>query len=144
VSFVGESKKIVEAMSVWMKLSSASEMPLTDQTGGVSVVLQELREGDFLERKTELRTFVFPAGGIVFVAEASGNPACEESCTGWAAIGSGDVGLGAAHAIFCDGIDVGSGDVCPRILTGQLTVAEIVGKNDDEIGRRPSKREKCY
>jgi hypothetical protein len=36
---------------------------------------------------------------------------------------------------------VGSGDVCPRILTGELTVAEVVGKDDDEIGRRPSKWE---
>lgn len=134
VAFVCEAEEFIEAMAEGVVGSGAAEVPFSDDAGGVSLVMEELGDSGFFFWEAEAGFFVSVAGGVEFVSEAGGDAAGHEAGAGGGAIGAADVCLGEADAVGGDGIDVWGGDFGVA-LAGEFSVSEVIGEEDDNIGR---------
>jgi len=110
-----------------------AEVPLADGAGGVSVLFEKARHGEAVfgdQRSAEAHEDAFLEVGPPVVAGG------EYAVASWGADRRGRVGIGKAHALFRQLIHGGSGDFSLiGIETLDVPVAEVVGENEDDVGR---------
>ena len=94
--------------------------------------MQSTRQGELFQWESYPWPGIYSPDGIEFVAEASGDPAGQQSCTGRAAIWCGDIRLRASHPRIRNRNDVRRGEL--RIaLAPQLAITQIIGQQDQKI-----------
>jgi len=127
---------IIEALTGGQKLWLIAQMPLADTGGGVVFLFEDFGDGDFVGMKTLFADR--KQDGLVFGVLVHIDPARvaagHQAGTGRRANAAGDVKAGEACALFGHAVDVGS-PVFFGAETSQVPVAEIVAKDNDEIGR---------
>src|ERR1043166_9045311 len=115
-----------------MKLGFVAEMPFSNHAGGIARGFHPVGDGGFRQRQSEFfrRRLGWP--GIEFVSEPRLISSGHQSRASRTAIRSADITIGAANAIFREGINVGSGNVAASVHTN---VAEtlIVGNDDQNV-----------
>ena len=139
--FVGEVVEAASAKSVEVVVATLersivrepAEVPLADEGGAVSRLAEEGRQCWLLRRQAgEMRIgerLKEAAWKAVLIA------AGDEGDAGGAADGGVCVGLGEAHAFGGEAVDV-EGLVFAAAIAGDVGVAEIVGHDVDDVGRR--------
>lgn len=133
MSFVQKTKKLVESMSLWMKIRRPAQMPFANQGSGISGIMQAFGQGDLASRDTRTGIFIAGADGVEFVTKSSWKPAGQQAGPRGTAIGGGDIGLSTADTAFREPINPWRGDL--RIaLTAEFTVAQIIGDEQHDIG----------
>ena len=130
-------------------LAGTAEMPLAEVPGDVAQGFQGFRHGD--EIRVQLRgvghgieaEFLFgspvrgtdgidPVARTVFSGEQAG--------AAGRAIPGGGIGLGERHALLFHPVEVGRFDETSIIVIRDILPAEIVGENEDDIGRSRGSR----
>lgn len=95
--------------------------------------MQGFSDRDFFCRETNIRVLVERSDRIELIAESHRNPTGKKASTRRAAIGPRNIAIGKTHSICRDPINVRRGDF--RIpLTTEFPIAEIIGKEDDDVG----------
>ena len=134
MSFVGESKKFIKPMSHGMKLSSSPQVPLTDQSSGVSPVMQPFSKGNLLLGQSNPGFLIACSNRVELITESGRNTARQQASPGRAAVGSCNVSLGKANSLAGHGVNIRGPDLTVPLHTA-FPVAEIIGQKDDEVGK---------
>ncbi len=135
---VGQAEPRVEAVAHRQELGELSQVPLADDAGGVAARLQQLGERDLLGRQSRRRIGAEDAGRFRAVAAehavAHRQPAGEQRGP-----------AGRAHRLDVERrplLALCGHAIEPRRADGgraegaEVAVAEVVGEDDDEVGRR--------
>jgi hypothetical protein len=67
---MGETKKFIEAMPVWMKLGVPAQVPFANQAADISSLSQSLRQCLLALRQSDAGKLIAMANGIGLIAEA--------------------------------------------------------------------------
>ena len=121
---------LADGVSVLVKEGEA-DVPFADEGGCVAV---------FLEHGGECEAIFFDeartagTGENAFHAGSEGHASGEDAVTGGRADGGRAVGVGKAKAFSGELIDVGCGNFGLIVVTAEVSVAKIVGKDEEDVG----------
>lgn len=121
---------LADGVSVLVK-EGESDVPFADEGGCVAV---------FLEHGWECEAVFFDeagtsgAGENAFHAGSEGHASGEDAVAGGRADGGGAVGVGKAKAFAGELVDVGCGNFGLIVITAEVSVAKIVGKDEEDVG----------
>jgi hypothetical protein len=127
-----ETIEIVVAALQRTEIGQPPQMPFADQRGLVAGLLQERRQGRMVRRQTDLarharaQRLFEPDRQPVLVT-----PGNQRDAGGGADCRIG-IGLGEAHALGGDAIDIGRGEIAAAVA-GNIGIAEIVGENEQNV-----------
>jgi len=147
-----EPKEFIEPTTLWMKSIRGAQMPLTDQTGDVSSVLEPIGDRDFRSWQSLVRTITLPslalclptlplslllpsAARIEFVAEPRLVAAGQQPGSRRRAIRPGNITVRAANALGCKLIDVRRRNI-PTAVHADIGVSHVVAHDHDDVGLR--------
>lgn len=108
------------------------DVPLANAGGGVIFLMQHFRQGQALgsnQRRTA-RAGEDRAAARNAKAHLSGHQAVARGCADRA----GRVGIGEAHTFTRELIDVRRGDFRFGMVARNITVAQVIGENEEDIG----------
>lgn len=141
--------EIIEALICGQILAVVAEMPLAEAAGGIACSLESLRYGDLVAEHTvgiaahfngiedtgrgEGRECVNSRIYDIVGISAIGIAPCERGKTCGRADGIARIEIRELRALFADAVDVRS--IIYRAVCGDITVAEIVHENKQDIGR---------
>lgn len=129
-SMNGREAVFANGVSVCVKEGKA-DVPFADEGGCVAV---------FLEHGGECEAIFFDeagtagAGENAFHAGSEGHASGEYAVTGGRADGGGAVGVSEAKAFTGELVDVGCGNFGLIVVTAEVSVAKVVGKDEEDVG----------
>src|SRR3984893_9884558 len=134
--FAAETEEVIITALERTEFWQSAQMPLADQASAVARLLQQRRESGMLGREADLRVAKqrLGEGQVEPILVAAGDQ-CE---TRGGADGGIGVTLKEAHSSRGDAVNIWRGKVAASV-TGHVGIAEVVGKNKDDV-RRPRGR----
>ncbi len=129
-SMDGGEAVLVNGVSVLVKEGEA-DVPFADEGGCVAFSLEHGGECEaiFLDEAG-----ASGAGEDAFHAGSKGHASGEDAVAGGRADGEGAVGVGKAEAFAGELVDVGCGDFGLVVVAAEVSVAEVVGEDEEDAG----------
>lgn len=118
------------------------EVPLSGDAGLIAFCFESLSDrGEFLVKNSGVLSWnELAVARLSTVGISNGENAmtwavtsCHEAGSGWSAVCSSGVGLGEVHAFFSETVDIW-GLVVSGALAGEVSVAEVIRVNEDDVG----------
>ena len=132
---VVEDVGLVEAALMGAEAFAEADVPLADHESLVAALLEFLGEGGNAPREAEVSGGIGLGPGVGLEAEAVLVHARHEAGTGGRAIGVRRVTVGEAHTDRGEGVEVGGRDVGRVAVGSHVSVAEVVGEDEEDIWR---------
>jgi hypothetical protein len=131
---VRDAEVVVEAVAGREERRLVTEVPFSDAAGGVALLFQDFRNGDFvwvqaLAVNGEEDAL---AVGVLVHIDAFGVAACHERGAGWCADAAGDIEACEFGALFSHSVKVWS-SVQFGAEAGEVAVAEVIAEDNDKV-----------
>ena len=129
-SMDGRESVLADGVSVLVKEGEA-DVPFADEGGCVSFSLEHGGEGEaiFFDEAG-----ASGAGEDAFHAGSEGHASGEDAVAGGRADGGGAVGVGEAESFAGELVDVGCGNFGLVVVATEVSVAEVVGEEEEDVG----------